>query len=651
MDTWIPCACTPIIGLRSFIIIENEKGCSIRMNILNEQEYYRIVYGGWLGKNIGGTLGAPVEGVKELMSLTFYPELPDGPLENDDLDLQLVWLHALEQYGPGVTAEQLGQEWLTHIFFPFDEYGYALTNLRRGLIPPLSGSFNNPFNHCMGSPIRSEIWAMITPGLPEKAAFYAYQDAIVDHAGGEGVYGEMFFAAIESAIFREKNRDLLIEIGLKHIPTHSRTYRAVKDLICWHQQGKTWIESRSLILKNHGNDNFTDAPQNVAFTILGWLYGHDFEDAILKAVNCGYDTDCTAATLGAILGMLLGADGLPERWANPVGTRVVVSPPIKGFPAPKNLDELTLRTIRVGKQVLAAADADIVVLPHLSSSWDEMKYSLAEVETMWGKSEAVNHYLLPRGTLQYPELELIIEYGSQGPAIGANQTKTLHFTLFNRSFTAWTGQLSLELEKGWKEPCAIDIVLQPNESMVWSPEIQAPASLADYHELAFVLARVHDHSIWTKEKVRFSLVSASCWMLSGPDSSNEVATYFSGNCIEWDKAIKTDSEGCYHARTKLYNPSDREVILIAAANVPVSLKLNGKILINCEETLEFMPAYHRAPKEQQIELLLTAGTYEIEIEAYKDKISPKVFILPVATAKTAEPGPYYYYKDMLFGIL
>lgn len=30
----------------------------------------------------------------ELLKLTYYPVLPDGPLENDDLDLQLVWLHA-----------------------------------------------------------------------------------------------------------------------------------------------------------------------------------------------------------------------------------------------------------------------------------------------------------------------------------------------------------------------------------------------------------------------------------------------------------------------------------------------------------------------------------------------------------------------------
>src|SRR5690606_22909773 len=108
------------------------------------------------------------------------------------------------------------------VFFPFDEYGYALHNLRRGIVPPVSGWFNNPFADCMGAPIRSEIWAMIAPGLPELAAFYAWQDAVVDHAGGEGVWGEMLFAAIQSAAFIESGPKTLIEFGLSMIPPQSR---------------------------------------------------------------------------------------------------------------------------------------------------------------------------------------------------------------------------------------------------------------------------------------------------------------------------------------------------------------------------------------------------------------------------------------------
>ncbi|MCU6709701.1 ADP-ribosylglycohydrolase family protein [Paenibacillus sp. J5C_2022] len=619
------------------------------MNILNEQDYYRIVYGGWLGKNIGGTLGAPVEGVKELLTLTFYPELPDGPLENDDLDLQLVWLHALEQYGPGLTARELGQEWLDHIFFPFDEYGYALTNLRRGLIPPVAGSFNNPFTHCMGSPIRSEIWAMVAPGLPEKAASYAYQDAIVDHAGGEGVFGEMFFAAIESAIFFEKDRDRLIDIGMKFIPTHSRTYKALQDLIRWHQEGKDWTVARSLILEHHGSDNFTDAPQNIAFTILGWLYGNDFEDALLKAVNCGYDTDCTAATLGAILGMLLGPEGLPGKWVKPVGDRVVVSPPINGFPAPKNLDELTLRTIRIGKQVLAASEVDIRVHPNEPSCWDRQVFSLQGVKELWERSATSNHYLLPRGTSQNPTLELIIDYGAEGPAIGPNQTKTIQVTLLNRAPSAITGKLSLDLPEGWVGPDALAVIVQSNETVEWTVDITASASAEAYHELALLWTRIHDHSVWAMERVTFTLIGSSRWTVWGPESSEGIKVMFPGNRLDWEKIMDTDVDGCYRAVTSLYNPSDRQVRLIAAANAPILLKLNGKIIIDCKQAPEFMPAYHRAPNDQWIELTLAAGSYELDVSAWKNGVPLQVYILPVAIMKTTDPGPCYYYTDMLFG--
>ena len=169
---------------------------------MNRDILYDKIYACWAGKNIGGTLGAPVEGCMDALDLTFFPEIPDGQaLPNDDLDLQLVNLHAAEQYSVALTTEQIGREWLEHVRFQFDEYGYAQTALRCWFIPPFSGKWDNPFVNCMGSPIRSEIWACAAPGRPDIAAYFAWQDAAVDHAGGEGVFGEIFNAAIEALAF------------------------------------------------------------------------------------------------------------------------------------------------------------------------------------------------------------------------------------------------------------------------------------------------------------------------------------------------------------------------------------------------------------------------------------------------------------------
>ena len=58
------------------------------------------ILGCWAGKNIGGTVGGPFEGQAGPLDVEFYTHKMDGqPLPNDDLDLQWIWLSALEIVG------------------------------------------------------------------------------------------------------------------------------------------------------------------------------------------------------------------------------------------------------------------------------------------------------------------------------------------------------------------------------------------------------------------------------------------------------------------------------------------------------------------------------------------------------------------------
>lgn len=62
-------------------------------------------------------------------------------------------------------------------------------------------------------------------------------------------------------------------------------------------------------------ENGYDAPSNVGIIIIGLLYGEgDFGRSICLATNCGEDTDCTAGSLGALLGIISGKSNLPEKW-------------------------------------------------------------------------------------------------------------------------------------------------------------------------------------------------------------------------------------------------------------------------------------------------------------------------------------------------
>lgn len=311
--------------------------------------YRNKVKGCWVGKNIGGVFGAPFEGKRQVNTADFYTQdLSASPPSNDDLDLQIVWLAAVEQFGRRVNSSILGEYWLSFIMPNWVEYGTGKANLRAGLAPPLSGVVDNVYRNSCGCFIRSEIWACLAPGHPEIASRYAYEDAVVDHAE-EGIFGEIFCAALQSAAFVENNPEKLIEAALSYIPHDCSVARAVRMAQNCHTEGIVITQARKLIHNTApgtfglqasclediqkeeqegmllGTPGF-DAPENVAFMVAGWLYGEgDFEKSLIAANSFGEDTDCTCATLGALLGILSGEDGLPFKWTAPLDDLISTS--------------------------------------------------------------------------------------------------------------------------------------------------------------------------------------------------------------------------------------------------------------------------------------------------------------------------------------
>lgn len=345
---------------------------------ISEQELYQKIYGCWIGKSIGGTLGAPFEARQELLDVTDFTSPSGKPLPNDDLDLQLVWLKALEEKGPlGVNERVLGEYWITYIPPHWNEYGIGKGNMKAGLPPPLSGDYQNVWRHSNGAWIRSEIWACCAPGCPEIATKYAWCDAVVDHGTGEGTYAELFTASVESAAFVEKDRDTLIQIGLSHIPEDCRVARSIGIALDGYRRGLSWQESRQLVLEDSADLGWFQAPANVAFLVIGWLYGEgDFKRSLLIAVSCGDDTDCTGGTLGSILGIIGGVDSIPADWRRHVGDDIITMAIDRGSfhhnPVPSTCTELSERTLAMCRLVLAdhrapAAFADgALVIPERS---------------------------------------------------------------------------------------------------------------------------------------------------------------------------------------------------------------------------------------------------------------------------------------------
>ncbi|HHY83323.1 MAG TPA: ADP-ribosylglycohydrolase family protein [Clostridiales bacterium] len=349
-------------------------------------DYKNKVLGCWMGKNIGGTLGAPFEWLRQINDVTFYQQdLGGDPLPNDDLDIQLIWLIAMEEKGVDIDAKLLGEYWMLLVTPHWAEYGNAKLNMRSGLVPPLSGSYSNVYKDSCGAFIRSEIWACVAPGYPALAAKFAFEDAIIDHGDGEGVYAEIFCAALESAAFIESDIQSLIDIGLSYIPADCAIAGAVSLVRDLYANGKSWKEARDEVLRQYRGLGLKvspedvekgfadgqmgwDAPSNIGMLIIGMLYGEgDFSRSLRIIVNCGEDTDCTAATYGAIYGIVNGLDAIPAEWQKPIGRKIKTAclnlGELGGYGSqlPQDIDELTDRTAKMMQQVFLRNRLPLVV--------------------------------------------------------------------------------------------------------------------------------------------------------------------------------------------------------------------------------------------------------------------------------------------------
>lgn len=442
---------------------------------LSLSTYRDKVMGCWQGKNIGGTLGGPFEGRRQInRDVTFYvQDLSMGPPMNDDLDLQLVWLAAVEKYGRQVDASVLAEYWTSFVFPNWSEYGMGKANLRAGFEPPLSGVIDNPYKDSCGCFIRSEIWACLAPGRPELAARYAWEDAIVDHAG-DGAVCEVFFAAMQSAAFVESDPLKLIDIASSYVPEDSAVLRAIRVAkecaarrapiaevrraihdVAPGTFGIQGVDLRTVPTEGPealqtGRPGF-DAPENVAFSIAALLYyPQDFEKALLFANAFGEDTDCTCASLGATLGILHGAARLPEKWTKPLGNRITTGCIDRTnrdmLRIPNTIEELTDRVLRVAPGFLGwelvdfAPDANGYTveclegqelyapdperhLKGINSNWCDCAPTVAD-------RIAMGPYTLYR---RFPSFAIAVDLGGE-PFIGPGEERDIRVTFYPVEF-------------------------------------------------------------------------------------------------------------------------------------------------------------------------------------------------------------------------
>lgn len=429
------------------------------------------ILGCFNGKNAGGVLGGPYEECPRMVhDIHFYAQdIQGNPPGNDDLDLQLVWLNAAEQYGKKTDARVLADYWMSYVYPNWSEYGMGKRNLRAGMQPPLCGYVSNPYKDSNGSWIRTELWACMAPGHPEIAVRYAYEDAIIDHAE-EGVYATAFCAAVESAAFVVTDLRELIRIGLSYIPEECLTAQAVRLVEACYDAGQDWKQTRKELFTKYPGTfgvGFTkqtelpkdlpagtpgmDAPNNIGIIVLGLLYGAgDFGESMCIAVDCGEDTDCTAATVGALYGILNGNASLPEKWLAPLNgvINTCCIDLSSTIPIPENVEELTERIIKLipvfldredfrfagdGVEVRSAEELycapEYVYIPHIAG---HKKSNRLPVKTLVGLSPFSVRY-------EFGTVGVILDYGSE-PFVCPGETRRVKLTVWDTNKFTTPGQ-------------------------------------------------------------------------------------------------------------------------------------------------------------------------------------------------------------------
>ncbi|MCX7795049.1 MAG: ADP-ribosylglycohydrolase family protein [bacterium] len=366
----------------------DEEFKSFKEDITPSEKLFDKVYGAWLGRIAGCLLGKPVEGWPRDKIWEFLEETDNFPLsrymssdlpkeikekygiidhrargwinlvnrmvEDDDTNYTILGLYILERYGPDFSSEDVGESWLYNIpiFHTYTAERVAYQNLVNLIMPPKSGEFRNPYREWIGAQIRADFWGYISPGDVLKAGKFAYRDACVSHVKN-GIYGEMFISACLAWAFVSDSIEDIIKAGLSVVPKKSRFYEAVNKILDYKKAGKTFEDVREYIYQTYEKNkkheeywhNWCHVISNALVVVSSLLYSNlDYEKGITYAVSCGLDTDCNGATTGSILGAIIGAKNLPEKWIKPINDEVESG--VSGYNLCK-VSELAKRTMEL----------------------------------------------------------------------------------------------------------------------------------------------------------------------------------------------------------------------------------------------------------------------------------------------------------------
>jgi len=323
---------------------------------LAEEVLRQKTLGGWTGRVAGCMLGKPVEGwdrqqIRDLLELCEeYPledyvpppaskderaglseeelELRRGHItrgvRDDDTDYSIIGLRAMERHGKAFQPADIARFWLQHLPYEctYTAERAAYRNFVNEIWPPGSATWRNPYREWIGAQIRADAWGWASPGRPQEAAELAFRDASISHTRN-GIYGEMWVAAMLAAAFVADDAEQVVRMGLSEIPHNCRLSEAIGKVLAWWHEDESADATLSRILEHYEPYHKVHTINNAAIVATALLWGEkDFTRSIGLAVMAGLDTDCNGATVGSVVGVMIGEPNIPVHWKDPLNDRL-----------------------------------------------------------------------------------------------------------------------------------------------------------------------------------------------------------------------------------------------------------------------------------------------------------------------------------------
>lgn len=315
---------------------------------IDRADYLRRLHGMWLGECIANWTGIRTEGNR--INPPFYTDAdwgttPPGSMTidfvtnqnpfwaDDDTDVEYIYLHLMHQYGRvQLSPEELTQGWLTHMnpayLWVANRRAYDL--MVKGVRAPATGlATSNQFAWMIDAQLTTEIYGALCPGMPDQAlrwADLAVRTTSASYATHASQYYIALYALVTQIPDGLSGRDQaiwLIQQARQWIPDTSKSADiadfVLADFLA-NPDVDNWELTRDRIYQRYqanaaGNGfvyrGWPESSVNFACGVMCLLYGEmDYKRTVQIGTLSGWDSDNCTATMGGLLGLVHGVDGI-----------------------------------------------------------------------------------------------------------------------------------------------------------------------------------------------------------------------------------------------------------------------------------------------------------------------------------------------------